>query len=328
MREQPLQKLNELLEVLPPIRDELENFANTLQRVADVAQAFFNADISGIIGINPITKTFITPFMVAGNTHSKDTAHYEQMISQEMLQQSNSVLFFESVADVPEHQYSLTKLEHIHSFVVLVFSTKKRQGPLGVLYLYFKQQQQFSSHKRELFQLFIKQVCFLLQEAWLLKRYQAVAQVGKEINQQLDSVESLVQKLKQHIGDILDIRHAFLLADYQPQTNSIDVYLEEEGHAVRVSDKPLTGACRYVIEKQQTLFINHYSQETLPFEIDFITGTGREEAFIYVPLVFRDVPLGVLSIQHLQPDSYDQEELSILELLANHVALALQVEPH
>ena len=160
---------------------------------------------------------------MTGDIESEKNAYYEQTIQQEVLQQNSDVHFFESVEDVPEPLHSLLKREHIHSCVALTFNTKKRKGPLGVLYLYFRQQERFSLARRELFHLFVNQVSFLLQEAWLLRRYQVIAHVGKEINQQLDSVESLVQKLKHSIADVLDIRHAFLLADYQPQTNAIDV---------------------------------------------------------------------------------------------------------
>jgi GAF domain-containing protein len=102
--------------------------------------------------------------------------------------------------------------------------------------------------------------------------------------------------------------------------------LEEEGHFTFFEDDPLEGACQHVIETLKPLFIRQISKEaeTLPFKpVKIITEAGSKESLIFVPLVLRDVPLGVLSIQHPQPNAYNQEDLFILQLLANHIALAL-----
>src|SRR5207245_6320131 len=83
---------------------------------------------------------------------------------------------------------------------------------------------------------------------------------------------------------------------------------------------------QYVIEMLKPLFIKQMRKEaeTLPFKrVEINTGAGSKESLIFVPLVLRDVPLGVLSIQHPQANSYNQEDLFILQLLANHIALAL-----
>ena len=323
MRKQSFPKINELLEVLLPIRDEFGNFEDTLKRIALVAQKLFKSDVNCIFGINPITSKLITSLVVTEDGLAQNQLSDEQMIPLEILLESTGVFIVENLEDAPQYLRTTRMTLPFRSLAVIAFSSKHHQTPLGVLYLYFKQKQRFGPMDEELFSFFMSQVSFLLQEAWLLRRYQAVAQIGKEINQQLDTVENLVQQLKKFVGEILDIHHAFLLADYQPQTNTIDIYLEEEGRPVRVPENPLEGASGYVIQTQETVLIKHYSQEKLPFTIEFVKGTEHEESFIFVPLVFREVSLGVLSIQNLQPDSYDQEDITIVELLANYIALAL-----
>ena len=71
------------------------------------------------------------------------------------------------------------------------------------------------------------------------------------------------------------------------------------------------------------VFIEQLSEEHLASQPLHIEGTGREESYIFVPLVLRDNSLGVLSIQHPQPYRYNQEDLLIINLLANHISLAL-----
>ena len=74
-----------------------------------------------------------------------------------------------------------------------------------------------------------------------------------------------------------------------------------------------------------SIYIKQLSQErtNLPYEIIRVPGTDLKESLIFVPVTLRGVSLGVLSVQHASPDSYGQNDLFILKLLATHIALAL-----
>jgi GAF domain-containing protein len=160
----------------------------------------------------------------------------------------------------------------------------------------------------------------------IFRRYQEVAKIGQEINHELSTPADLFQKLQKHVARVLDTSDAFLLAIYQPQTNTIDTYSEDDGKFSIKQNDTVVGAYKHIIETRKTLLVQQMSKEAhhLPFQqtqmsIEF----GSKESVILVPLVFRNIPLGVLSVQHKTPNTYNQEDLSILELLANHIALAL-----
>ncbi|MBV9228905.1 MAG: GAF domain-containing protein [Chloroflexi bacterium] len=157
-----------------------------------------------------------------------------------------------------------------------------------------------------------------------LLRYQEVARIGHEINHDLATAAIVFGKLKKGVPEIVDTQHALLLAIHQPQTDTIELHLEEEGHPL-FYDHVQGGACKYVMETQKPVFIKNLSKEVkeLPFQIMRIEDTAPKESFIFVPLILHEVSLGVLSVQHPQAYAYTQEDLSILQLLANHVALAL-----
>jgi len=321
-------KVNELLDALEEITVDPGDLTRILQHIAQTAKIFFCADSCVIFAINPITNRFIGSLTVAGNLQKRDSLSYKQPrpegIAPQVLRQG--ILLVEDLEAIPDYHSIFTRTEGIHSFAALALQLRNRQKPLGVLYLNFKQKRQFNSADHELFQIFADRASFILQETWLLRRYQAVAHIGEEINNELATVDILFQKLRKHLVDILDINYALLLAVYQPQTNTLDLYLEEEGHFILRENDPLEGACQYVIETQQTVFIREMSKEAahLPFRpIEIITGKDPKESLIFVPLVLRDIPLGILSIQHSKPNAYDQEDQFILELLANHIALAL-----
>src|SRR6266487_3783380 len=329
MKVQTLHKVREMLEVLERITDEPGDLTSILQHIAQTAQTFFEADDCVIFAINPISGRFIASLTIVGNL-LEEKVSFEQPtpkgITQEVLRRD--VLVVEDLVAMPEYHSTFTRLEGIRSFVGLALRMKYRQKPLGVLYLNFRQPQQFSPDDQEMFQFFADQASFILQETWLLQRYQEVAHIGQEINHELATIDILFQKLQKHIDDILDTSYAFLLAEYQPQANTLDLYIYEEGHSIFRDNDPLEGACQYVIETQKPLFIRQMSKEAenLPFQpVQINTGTASKESLIFVPLVLRGVPLGVLTIQHPQPNVYDQEDLYILQLLANHIALALYI---
>src|SRR5438876_4211732 len=321
-----LYKARELFEALERTTGDPGDLANTLKHIAQTAQQFFNADACAIVAMNPITKRFIASQIVSGDLPQSNTQTFEQpqpeWLAQEFLERS--VLVVEDLASRPKLHNTFTQLAGIHSLAVLALRMKYYQSPLGALYLYFKQQQQFNTENLELFQFFADQTSFILQESWLLRRYQIVAHIGQHINHELATIDNLFQRLQKHIDDFLDISCAFLLTIYQPQTNTADLYVQEKGNFIQLKDKPLQGACKYVLETKKTLFIRQMSKEAehLPFKMATIPGTEPKESFIFVPLVLRDVPLGVLSIQHNRSDAYNQDDLLILQLLANHIALA------
>jgi GAF domain-containing protein len=324
---QSLHRVRDLLTVLERTTGDPGDLTSRLQHIAQTAQVFFSADACVILAINPISGRFMASLTIAGDLLEEQVS-FEQPRphgnTQEILKRS--VLLVEDLEVTPEYHTTFTRLECMRSFVGLALRTKYAQKPLGVLYLDFRQPQQFNRDDHELFQLFADEASYILQETWLLQRYQEVARIGHEINHELSTVDNLFQKLQKYVADILDTSYALLLAVYQPQTKTLDLYLEEEGHSIFLENDPLGGACQYVIETQKPLFIRRISKEveTLPFKsVEIVTGTGLKESLIFVPLVLRDVALGVLSIQHPQPNAYNQEDLFILQLLANHIALAL-----
>jgi GAF domain-containing protein len=157
--------------------------------------------------------------------------------------------------------------------------------------------------------------------------YRELARIGHEINHELETVDVLFQKLYSHVANILDVNYCFMLAVYQPQSDSLDFHLVEQGQPRFLSNSPLKGGCRWVMEEQKPLIINHLSAEraALPTELIEIPGSdlGDPESVVFLPLVLRGVSLGVLSIQSERPDAYGAEDINILEILSNHVALAL-----
>ncbi len=349
MEPQSLHKIGELLNVLERTTGEPGQLTSTLKHIAETAQRFFAADDCMIYAINPITGRFVESLTIADDL-VESKALFEQPRSEEVTQQvlQQGVLLIEQLEKRPEYHNTFTQARGIQAFVGLALYMKYGQKPLGVLYLDFKDPQRFSSDDHELFQIFAEQSSYILQETWLVRRYREVARIGQEINQELATVDApfqelqhngsvggqrlhlatvdaLFQKLQQHVTGILDISYTLLLALYLSPINMLEIYMYEEGETLFYHSLSPKGAIKHVVETQRTFFGRHMSKEEaqLPFQRVSVPETGRRESIIFVPLVLHGVSLGALSIQHPEPNAYNEEDRFILELLGNHIALAL-----
>ncbi len=226
MDAQLLHKVSGLLDAMEQTTGEPGDLTSTLQHIAQTAKKFFAADACIIFAINPSTNQYIGSLTVVGDLLKRDNLSYEQPRAEGIAPQvlNRGVLLVSDVEAMPEYQSKFTRTEGIRSFAGLALSMRYSRKPLGVLYLDFRQPQQFSPDDQEIFQLFAEQASYILQETWLLRRYQEVAHIGQEINHELATVDILFEKLQQRAAGILDISHTLMLALYQPQTNTLDLY--------------------------------------------------------------------------------------------------------
>lgn len=245
MKSQSLHRISELLDVLERNSGDPGDLTSTLQHIAQTAQTFFGVDDCVILAINPISGRFIASLTIAGDLLDEQIS-FEQPReygnTQEVLKQG--LLLIEDLERMPKYHSTFSRIEGIRAFAGVALRTKYSQKPLGVLYLDFRKPQKFSVDDQELFQLFADQASYILQETWLLQRYQEVARIGQEINHELSTAENLFQKLQKNAGDILDTSYALLLALFQPHTSTLNLYLEEEGHFIFLENDPLEGACK------------------------------------------------------------------------------------
>src|SRR5579885_1389686 len=317
-----LHRISELLNILEQTTGEPGDLTGTLRHIVLTAQKFFNADACAIYAINPITGRFVETLTVVDDAiKSEPLFRQPGEVTQQVLQ--DGMLVVEILEEGSAYQRPFAGVKGIQSLAGLALYMKHRQKALGVLYLGFKDARHFSLDDHDLFRLFADQISYILQETWLVRRYREVARIGHEINQELATIEVLFQKLTQHLPGILDISYTLLLAVYMSPTNTFDLYMFEEGESRLLKDRLPGGAIQYSVEKQQTFFSCRMSKEQLPFQRVFLPGSGERESEIFVPLTLRGVSLGALSIQHPDADAYNKEDRSILELLGNHIALAL-----
>lgn len=327
MESQLLYRMNEISAALVKTPGKPGDLNSILQHIAQTAQDAFATDACVILAFNPITSSFIGS-QIVGNLHAENEGLHdiprEEGVTQEILR--DGIILIENLETQSKYHNRFLHKEGFCAFAGVALRTRHRKRPLGVIYLDFREPRTFSSADRESFLNFAVQASFLLQEAWLAHHYEQIARIGQEANQSLATPEDLFQALQRYVNAVLDDKHMLLLAIYHPQTNTLDMHIKGNGTTIFIN-RPIDvgGACKYIIDTQEPLFIRELSREKelLSFEVINITGTPEKESLIFVPLVLRGVSLGVLSIQHPLPEAYGQEDLFVLQLLANYISLAL-----
>lgn len=325
MSARPLQNEENAANILGLGLEEPSDLRGTLRRIASNTRRLFAADLCAIAAINPITGQIVLPPTTTDLDGAAELDH-AQLQAILAYARDQGIVFVEDVRAHPEYQRLFAPLDEMRSFAAITLRADEDQRDLAVLCLSFKTSQQFTDERRELLFASTDAIGPILRHLWMMHRYRVVARIGQEINHELETADLLFQKLQARIATILDTSHFFLLAVYQPQSNTLDLHMSLKGAYEARSDFPLSGACEYVIEQQSELIINRLSSasfDPVPPVIPLPGTNLHEESLIFIPLSLRDVPYGVLSVQHLKPDVYTSEDVHILRLLGNYIALAL-----
>ncbi len=324
----------ELLALYQSLRTQAKepgDLLDTLERIATTAQKHFSADLCVVFPMNPVTRAFLREKPAVIGKLSK--AIKEDFITPRETGLTNRVLtekiLFVEENEIHNFRSPITDLEKIRAFTAFALFTKRLHRPLAVVYLDYKKPRNFD----EIFQLelgrFIEFVSAELQNTWFVRRYREIAKIGQDINENLEDIDQMFDKVFEHMKGILDVSYSLSLASYDSQTNQVNLYLMEKGQKFVRKNYTLdeNSISLWVIKNLTALIVDDRGNpKNLPDGIQpvHIAGTASEEkSLVFVPLKIKSEPLGVLSIQHPDAGHYDKEDKQILELLANHMALAL-----
>jgi GAF domain-containing protein/anti-sigma regulatory factor (Ser/Thr protein kinase) len=307
---------------------ESNDVANMVQRIKGAAEELFPPAQCMITALNPETGKFLLPFdsmHALGSAANSDRSRPQpDGMTQHVLERGT--LLVPDLAEHPEYHNGVTQLHGIEAFAALALHARPQRTPLAVLYLNYTTAHLFSEQEQVLLNLFVEHASAALQHAWLFYRYAEVTRIGQEINQQLDTVPAIFTRLMEFLGDILDISYAVLLALYQPERETLDFHVLEHETYHALLGEPFAGGSRWVIHEQKPLLVRQLSAEAenLPVQFRQLPNSDSiEESLLFVPLLVGKSCLGVLSVQHPTPNYFDEEDLQILSLIGNHVALAL-----
>ncbi|HTK08731.1 MAG TPA: GAF domain-containing protein [Ktedonobacteraceae bacterium] len=313
-------------QLIPDARDR-GKLPLVLSHIAQTIASLLQTDAYVVAGTHPITE--VTQYIFTASrdlTINADKCQRVVDVSSIITEiEQRNVYHLTNQKPIVEILQLDPHLQTMQSSTILPLRLRPDARPFGFLLLMFKQAQIFDQESDKILAFCTQQASQILQETWLLYRYKEVARIGQEINQEISTPEKLFEKLRGLVIDILDAHRSFYLALYDPTTNTRDIYITDEGRTIYLPGRLLGGASGFVLERKQSVMISCWSQETATstFQILPIEGTEPKESFIFVPLLLHDTPLGVISIQHPLPNVYTEEDLAIVQVLANHIAQAI-----
>lgn len=156
-----------------------------------------------------------------------------------------------------------------------------------------------------------------LHSAEALEVYRRLSAIGRAINASAaGDVARLFRTLSDGFFATLQSNSAFLLAILRSPPD-IDLYLRDPDGVIRFRQTRLSAAGLDAIFRGKTVVTK--GTWTL-FETESSTPVGSA---IFVPLTRSDLPLGFLSMQHEQQEAFSQDSIHGLQILANHVAMAI-----
>lgn len=202
----------------------------------------------------------------------------------------------------------------------------------GALNLTFDRKYTMSASHWNMLVAMTQQAALALERTKLLSDAQRAARESASLYQiglvttsslQIDEVMRLIYEQVNRVVQ----PDTFYIAFYDEAQNELqyDIFVEEGKNLPPFKARlDSAGIASWVIRNRRPIFIQHRSMELeqLPFEGNVVGSTTQSS--ISVPLIAKDKIVGVMSVQAIEPEAFDQHHLHLLTSIASQAALALE----
>jgi GAF domain-containing protein len=153
---------------------------------------------------------------------------------------------------------------------------------------------------------------------------QTVAEISRETSSTLDRGELLTNAL-QLIQDRFNFYHASIFiidntgeyAVVEESTGEAGKQMKAEGHRLKVGSQSIIG---YVTENKEPLVVNDVTQDPTHRFNPLLPDTRAE---LGIPITVGEELIGALDVQSTQPYAFSAEEIEILQILSDQLAIAI-----
>ncbi len=149
-----------------------------------------------------------------------------------------------------------------------------------------------------------------------------LSEIGRQVNATLD-LRIIIKTVYDNINELMPAEF-FGIGIYREQGNLLEFDgFMENGAELPFHTESLTENWRYAVQcfnSQQEIILHHASAEVTNYKAEIgITP----EAILYLPLVYQNKPLGVITVQSEKPNAYNAYHLTMLRSIASYTASAL-----
>jgi GAF domain-containing protein len=153
---------------------------------------------------------------------------------------------------------------------------------------------------------------------------QTVAEISREVSSSL-IVDNLLRQAVQLVRERFDFYHAaiFLVdpsgeyAVIREATGDAGQQMKRAGHKLAVGSKSIVG---YVLKNKDSLVVNNTAKDPNYYANPLLPDTRAEAT---LPLMIGERVLGVMDVQSTRPYAFTEENIKILQILADQLAVAV-----
>ena len=166
------------------------------------------------------------------------------------------------------------------------------------------------------------------------KNVELISAIGREITASLD-FETIFGRLYERLNELADA-DVFGVGLYDPQRRVIDYRLAmENGKRYAPYSRDMADRNQlpvWCIEHREPVFVNDLAAEYSKYITSYAEkgrlledgSTSRQpQSIIYVPLIAKERVLGLVTIQSLRKNAYNEHHVNVMQSLASYTAIAL-----
>jgi len=160
----------------------------------------------------------------------------------------------------------------------------------------------------------------------------------KRKTKQLEVLKEIIETISYNL-DLNEVLNRVLkIVKDITQSDSCFLYLLEKNYLVlKASQNPrpaFTGKLKlkigegitgWVAKEKKTVCIKEKAYKDKRFKLIHSLPEDKYEAFLSVPITFRDKLIGVMNIQHIKKREYSPEEISLVEMIAKEIGGAIEI---
>jgi putative methionine-R-sulfoxide reductase with GAF domain len=156
--------------------------------------------------------------------------------------------------------------------------------------------------------------------AWLT----TLRTVSRALARPLD-IKEILRAIHAEMAAVLDVPICFFGLYDAPGQNVNVVWQVHEGVELPGGHFPLgDGWTSQVIRNARPHLVRHWSTEGPRVHVQYATDRpGLPESAVTVPVVFDEQVIGVLSVQSYRPEAYDEEDVALVQGVADQAASAI-----
>jgi serine phosphatase RsbU (regulator of sigma subunit) len=160
-------------------------------------------------------------------------------------------------------------------------------------------------------------------------------QVLNDIGQQITSAltpEDIIKTVYRNVNQLMDAT-AFGIGLYNEEKNRLDFPgFMERNKELKFSSDTLSEEstlASYCFNQRKDLFLNDTEKEfhnhiDPKYDFNFDIQREKPKSALYVPLVYEEEAIGVLTVQSMVKNAYKEMDLTILKNLASYISIALK----